>query len=87
MALANMALEKELGTYHAKLPDWKQHEGKFVLIHGDRVVDMFSSYDDALKAGYKEFALDPFLVKQILAIEPVFYCTRPITPVHAQKAS
>jgi len=76
-----MALEKELATYQAKLPELKQHEGKFVLIHGDQIVDTFSSYDDALKEGYKQFGLKPFLVKQILAIEPVFCFTRPIRPV------
>jgi hypothetical protein len=76
-----MALEQELATYHAKLPEWKEHEGKFVLIKGERVVDIFSSYDDALKAGYKEFGLEPFMVKQIASVEPVFYITRPISPV------
>jgi hypothetical protein len=76
-----MALEKELATYSAKLADLKQHEGKFVLIQGDVVVDLFSSYDDALKEGYKQFGLVPFLVKQIHAVEPVYYFTRPIAAV------
>jgi hypothetical protein len=76
-----MALEKELETYKAKLPDLKQHEGKFVLIHDTTVVDTFSSYDDALKEGYKQFGLTPFLVKQIHAIEPTYYFTRPIRTV------
>jgi hypothetical protein len=78
-----MALEKELATYQAKLPELKQHEGKFVLICEDEVVDTFSSYEDALKEGYKKFGLKPFLVKQILSIEPVFCFTRPIGPVRA----
>jgi hypothetical protein len=45
-----MALEKELETYKNKLSELRSqgHEGKFVLIQGDRVVDFFSSYDDAL---------------------------------------
>jgi hypothetical protein len=73
-----MALEKELATYNAKLAELKQHEGKFVLIHGEEVVDTFASYEDAIKEGYKKFGLEPFLVKQILAIEPVFSFTRPI---------
>ena len=51
-----------------------------MLIQGERIVDTYSSYDDALKSGYKEFGLEPFLVKQILAIEPVFYFSRPLTP-------
>jgi hypothetical protein len=75
-----MALEKELATYQANLPKLKDREGKWVLIQGERIVDTYSSYDDALKSGYKEFGLEPFLVKQILAIEPVFYFSRPLTP-------
>jgi hypothetical protein len=75
-----MALEKELETYKRKLPELKQQEGKFVLIHGDDVLDTYSSYDDALKEGYKQFGLEPFMVKQIHAVEPIFYFTRPISP-------
>jgi hypothetical protein len=75
---AKMALEKELETYKNKLPELKAHEGKFVLIQGEHVVDTFTSYEDALKEGYKRFGIKPFLVKQILAIEPVFHFSRPI---------
>lgn len=77
-----MALEKELETYKKNLPELKAHEGKFVLIQGENVVDFFSSYDDALKEGYKKFKLTPFLVKQISAVEPVFYLTRPVSTIH-----
>jgi hypothetical protein len=76
-----MALEKELATYNARLPELKQHEGKYVLIQGDNVIDLFSSYDDALKEGYKRFGLAEFMVKQIHAIEPVYFFTRPIAGV------
>jgi hypothetical protein len=80
-----MALEKELATYQAKLPELKQFEGKFALIHEDRFVDTFAAYEDAIKAGYQQFGLKPFLVKQIHTIEPVFYFSRPISPVrHAE---
>ena len=77
-----MALEKELDTYKKKFPELKAHEGKFVLIQGENVVDFFSSYEDALKEGYKRFNLIPFLVKQVSAVEPVFCVTRPISAVH-----
>ena len=80
-----MALEKELATYQAKLPELKRHEGKFVLIKADTVVDFFSTYEDAIKAGYQNFELEPVLVKQIHAIEPIFCFTRRILP--ARKAS
>jgi len=82
-----MALEKELETYKNKLPELKEHEGKFVLIHGDTVVDYFAAYEDALKAGYQQFKLEPFLVKQISAVETVQHVTRSIMPFSQQKAS
>jgi len=77
---AKMALEKELETYKAKLPELKAHEGKFVLIHGEDVVDLFSTYEDAIKSGYQKFKTEPFLVKQIHAVEPVFFVSRNIVP-------
>jgi hypothetical protein len=75
-----MALEKEIATYQAKLAQLKEHEGKFVLIHEDVVVDFFSTYEDAIKAGYQQFQLQPFLVKRVLTTEPVLYITRNILP-------
>ena len=63
-------LDKELSVYRDKLPELKaEHEGKFVLIHGDQIADFFSSYEDAIKAGYSKFGLEPFLVKQIHTLE------------------
>lgn len=71
------ALEKELETYQAKLQELKQHEGKFVLVHGPEIVDFFSSYDDAIKDGYRRFGVDtPFLVKQVQAMERVQFISR-----------
>lgn len=65
-----MALEREMETYRKRLPELKgENEGRFVLIQGDRVVDTFASYEDALKVGYEKFGLDPFLVKKIEAVE------------------
>jgi hypothetical protein len=71
-----MALEKELETYKAKLPELTAQEGKFVLIHGEDVIDTFTSYEDAIKEGYSKFKLDPFLVKQIKSIEQVQFISR-----------
>jgi hypothetical protein len=82
-----MALEKELATYHAKLAELKQHEGKFVLIHGEDVVDTFSSYDDAIKEGYAKFGLTPFLVKQIQIIEQIQFLSRSVEPCHRPAAT
>jgi len=72
-----MALEKEMDTYKKNLPELKaQHEGKFVLIHGADVVDTFSTYEDAIKAGYQKYKAEPFLVKRIYANEPIFFVSR-----------
>ena len=75
-----MALEKELETYKNKLPELKQYEGKYVLIHDDQVIDTFTSYEDAIKEGYKQFKLEPFLVKQIRSVEQVQFISRSIAP-------
>ena len=82
---AAMALKKEMETYTAKLPELKQYEGKFVLIQGDTVVDVFSSYEDAIKQGYAKFKLEPFLVKQIHSIEQAQFISRFADPrsIHA----
>jgi hypothetical protein len=71
-----MALEKELATYRAKLEELKAHEGKFVLIKGEDVIDFFETYEDAIKGGYQRFNLEPFFVKRIQAVEQVQFVTR-----------
>jgi hypothetical protein len=75
-----MPLEREIETYKSKLPELHDHEGKFVLIHGDDLVDICSTYDDAIKEGYQRFGLEPFLVKQIHAIEHVQFISRLAEP-------
>jgi hypothetical protein len=66
--------ELELATYKTKLPELLEHEGQFALLHGEEVVDFFDTYGDALKAGYKRFQLDPFLIKQVARVEqPLFF--------------
>lgn len=75
-----MALEKELEVYKSKLPELKGSEGKFVLIHGSDLINTFTSYEDAIKEGYAQFKLEPFLVKQIQAIEQVQFVTRLVVP-------
>jgi hypothetical protein len=76
----NISLEKELETYKNKLPELKQHEGKFVLIKGEEVVDTFATYEDAIKEGYQKFGLEPFLVKQIQSIQQVHFISRFLKP-------
>ena len=82
-----MALEKEMETYNAKLPELKENEGKFVLIKGDEVAGIYTSYEDAMKDGYKQFKLTPFLVKQIQSIEQVQFISRFVDPRSAVRTS
>lgn len=77
-----MALEKELEAYKKKLPELSEQEGRFALFHGDDFIDVFTSYEDAVKAGYTRFSLDPFLVKQVHAVERVQFVSRMFDPCH-----
>lgn len=82
-----MALEKELETYNARLPELKENEGKFVLIQGENIAGIYTSYEDAVKDGYKQFKLTPFLVKQISSVEQVQFISRFVDPRTAHRAS
>jgi len=81
-----MALEREHATYKEKLAELvaNNNEGKFVLIHGNDVIDVFGTYEDAIREGYVKFGLGSFLVKQIQNIEQVHFISRlipcPISP-------
>ena len=82
-----MALERELATYKNKLPELlaNAEDGKFALIHGDELVAVYGTYEDAIKEGYGRFKLEPFLVKHIEATEQVQFISRlsmcPTSPV------
>jgi hypothetical protein len=78
-----MALEKELETYKAKLPELSSNEGKYVVIHGEQIVGIFEAYADAIKKGYDDFGLKPFLVKQIQTMEQIQFISRLIHPCHS----
>jgi hypothetical protein len=70
-------LEVELRTFEAHLPDMlKAGAGHFVVIKGERVCQLLDSYEEALDWGYEQFGLEPFLVKEVLATEPLVYFFR-----------
>lgn len=80
-----MALEKELETYNAHRDELLRDEGKWVVIHGDRIAGIGKTYEEAIEAGYKEFGLNLFLVKQILVVEPVHHVARGIPMIRHQE--
>lgn len=71
-----MALEREIQTFREQLSTLLQNEGKFALVHGEDVAGFFETYEDAIKAGYEKYGLEPFLVKKIQAMEEVQHFTR-----------
>lgn len=75
-----MALEQEIQTYQANLPGLLQNEGKYVLIQGKEITDVYDTYEDAIKAGYEKYRLLPFLVRKIQADEQVQNFSRDLNP-------
>lgn len=70
------ALDTELKTFQKLLPTLLEEQGRFALICGEELKGVFSAYEDALKSGYDQCGLQPFLVKKISAEEQTFFFTR-----------
>ena len=43
----------------------REHSGKFVLIHGDEVIDTYDDFNKAADEGLRRFGHEPFLIRQI----------------------
>ncbi len=68
-----MPLEKELALFDKLKPELLQnHEGKFVLIHGDEFLGAFDTAENAYADGVKRFGRASFLVKKVTAKEEVY---------------
>ncbi len=65
-----------MATFEAHLPGWADREGEFVLIKGRDVLGFYPNREEALDAGYDQLGTGPFLIKQILADEPVYNLDR-----------
>ncbi len=63
-------LQKELETYQANFEALLgASEGKFVLIHADKILGAFDSQMDAINRGYEDLGNVPFLVKQVTKVD------------------
>jgi len=63
-------LSSELKTYEQNFESLVgTNEGKYVVIHGSRVLGSFDSQLDAITWGYRELGNVPFLVKQVLKVD------------------
>ena len=65
-----MELDQEIKTYEKNLPHLiKTANNKFVLIKNNDIIEIFDSYNDALKFAYNKFGNDTFLIKQVQEFE------------------
>jgi hypothetical protein len=63
-------LEQERKTYESHRAELLARDpGKFALIHGDEIVEVFDTKTDAIASGYGRFGNAPFLVKEVVAVE------------------
>jgi len=71
-----MALEKELETYEKLRETLLAHEGQYALISGDQLLGIYQVYEEALREGYDQVGVKPFLVKKIESVERIHNFTR-----------
>ncbi len=70
--ISTFLLTEELKTYEAHRTAWADRLGQFVVIRGQDILGFYPCHNDALEAGYDQYGSGPFLVKQILAHEPIY---------------
>ena len=64
-------LEQEIATFERELDRLtREHAGKFVLVHGEEIVDAFDTFENAADAGLARFGAGPFLIRQVGGDEP-----------------
>ena len=59
-------LATELRTYERNRDNLLQcHEGKYMLIEGDKILGAYDTKLDAVAAGHQQLGPEPFLVKKV----------------------
>ena len=75
-----MVLEKEYEVYKKnKEKLLLENAEKFVLIKDTKIIDIYASYEDALKSGLKQFGNIPFFIKKIEREEEVNFFYNGVT--------
>ena len=70
----SVLLEKEYKVYLSHLDEFiPSHQNQFVLIKGSKIVDFYNTYEEALKAGLKNFGNVPFFIKIVQKSEEVHF--------------
>jgi len=68
-------LATELAFYAVHKAEWlTQHTGEYVVAQDRYLLGFYDSFQSAFKAGVRAFGVErDFLVKQLLAREPVYF--------------
>ncbi len=67
-------LALEIKTYKRNKPSLLERaHGMFVLIHKDKIINIFNSESKAISFGYETLGNIPFLVKEVLAEDRVIF--------------
>jgi hypothetical protein len=65
-------LANELAFFDAHVAEWlTSHRGKFALIKGDALIDVFDTDQAAYEAGVKKWGNVPMLIRLITDTQPV----------------
>jgi hypothetical protein len=77
-AQAGSPIAQEWETYRREVGRLlaEGHEGRTVLIKGDRIVGLFDTDDEARTAGANMFLLDSYLIQQVRTHEPLYFHLR-----------
>lgn len=74
MSAADSRLAIELDLYDLRKNEWlKHHCEEYVVIKNTEVLGFYPEFKDAYTAGVRKWGVTDFLVKQVLANDPVFW--------------
>jgi hypothetical protein len=64
-------LRLEWATYQSHKHELLSFEGQWVVIHGDQILGIRPTFEEALKFGYQRLGFTDFPTQQILESDPV----------------
>jgi hypothetical protein len=75
-----MALEQEYATYLREKDRLiaEGNEGRYALIRGEKVIDIYNTDEAALEMGYRSFWPESFMVHRIRQVEEVAIFSGPV---------
>jgi hypothetical protein len=67
MGVAAMTdIDREIAAYEIMRSELEnQHMGKWVLVSGENLIDVFSSFDEAARDAVQKFGRGPYLIRQV----------------------